>query len=62
MGWGNDAPSQRGKQVKQKVMICPICGGKRIYPVSEKSYWCRDCKQDIIPLVTPQDLQEVRNG
>lgn len=45
-----------------KVKICPICGGTRLDVVQD---WdgerklhdeCLDCGKEIIPLVTPQEI------
>ena len=41
-----------------KVMICPICGSKdHIGHYGYKDRWlCGSCKKEIIPLVTPQEI------
>ena len=43
-----------------KVMLCPLCLGDVHYCTSCERWECLDAHQgkEIIPLVTPQELQE----
>lgn len=47
-----------------KLYICPICGGKAGYLAKYVGYftwhtinWCPECKYEIIPLATPQEIE-----
>lgn len=43
---------------KGKVKICPICGGWKItYLIRFNGNYCMDCKREVIPLVTPQEIR-----
>ncbi len=53
--WGGYIIGMGGEM---KVPICPICGGKNIIVLEEEAC-CINCKREIIPLVTPQ---EITNG
>jgi len=41
-----------------KVMICPICGGRfeLIYYSQRDTVFCDVCGNEVIPLVTPQEV------
>ena len=48
----------------EKVLICPICGGRNVEEAividsGEEIYACRDCNRQVIPLATPQELEEI---
>ncbi len=43
-----------------KILLCPICGRrlKRMFICAEVvQTWCEPCKQEIIPLPTPQGIR-----